>query len=44
MRCGDVVRLEHALSKKNLHSEEIYLSMITEAQEVSAYGESGFGD
>jgi hypothetical protein len=38
LKCGDTIRLEHALTKKNLHSEEIYQSMITNGQEVSAFG------
>lgn len=42
--CGDTLRLEHALTKRNLHSEEIFQSMITNGQEVSAFGEGGEGD
>ena len=44
VKCGDSVRLEHALTKKNLHSEELYQSMITKNQEVSCYGREGEGD
>lgn len=44
LKCGDTIRLEHALTKKNLHSEEIYQSLITNGQEVSAFGYSGHGD
>jgi hypothetical protein len=44
MKCGDAIRLEHALTKRNLHSEEIYQSMITNGQEVSAFGNGGEGD
>ena len=44
LRCGDTIRLEHALTKRNLHSEEIFQSMITNGQEVSAFGEGGNGD
>ena len=44
VRCGDTIRLEHALTKKNLHSEEIYQSLITNGQEVSAFGVGGDGD
>lgn len=39
-----MIRLEHALTKRNLHSEEIYQSMITNGQEVSAFGNGGKGD
>ena len=44
LKCGDTIRLEHALTKRNLHSEEIYQSMVTNGQEVSGYGFSGEGD
>jgi dolichyl-phosphate-mannose--protein O-mannosyl transferase len=44
VRCGDTVRLEHVLTKRNLHSESLFMSMITEAQEVSAFGSDGLGD
>ena len=44
MRCGDTIRLEHVLTKRNLHSESLFMSMITEAQEVSAFGSDGLGD
>lgn len=44
LRCGDTIRLEHALTKRNLHSEEIYQSMISGGQEVSAFGFEGEGN
>jgi hypothetical protein len=44
VKCGDAVRLEHALTKRNLHSEEIYQSMITKGQEISCYGHEGQGN
>lgn len=44
VKCGDTVRLEHVLTKRNLHSEGLFMSMITEAQEVSAFGSDGLGD
>lgn len=44
VKCGDAIRLEHALTKKNLHSEEIFQSMITKGQEVSCFGNGGEGD
>ena len=37
------MRLEHALTKRNLHSHEIE-SPISSNQEVSCYGEEGTGD
>jgi len=44
VKCGDTIRLEHVLTKRNLHSESLFMSMITEAQEVSAFGSDGLGD
>lgn len=44
IKCGDAIRLEHALTKKNLHSEEIYQSMVSGGQEISAYGTEGEGN
>ena len=44
LKCGDTIRLEHALTKSNLHSEEIYQSMITNGQEVSTFGDGGHGN
>ena len=44
VHCGDSVRLEHALTKRNLHSEELFQSMITNGQEVSGYGDGGSGN
>lgn len=44
VRCGDTIRLEHVLTKRNLHSEGLFMSMITEQQEVSAFGSDGLGD
>jgi dolichyl-phosphate-mannose--protein O-mannosyl transferase len=44
VNCGDAIRLEHALTKRNLHSEEIYQSMITKGQEISCYGHEGLGN
>lgn len=52
MKCGDKVRLEHILTKKNLHTHDIR-SPISGAFEVAAYGndvevfrltEKGVGD
>jgi hypothetical protein len=41
---GDVVRLEHVLTKRNLHSIAGIPSPITGQQEVSCFGENGIGD
>ncbi|XP_063979542.1 stromal cell-derived factor 2 [Diachasmimorpha longicaudata] len=42
--CGDVIRLEHLATKKNLHSHQVS-SPLSRQQEVSAYGdENGEGD
>lgn len=44
VKCGDVIRLEHALTRRNLHSEQIFQSMVTKNQEVSAFGNGGNGN
>lgn len=43
IRCGDIIRLEHNATKKNLHSH-LVASPLSGKQEVSAYGEKGEGD
>lgn len=43
IKCGDVIRLEHTVTKRNLHSHN-FLSPLTHQQEVSAFGENGNGD
>ncbi|KAG7199350.1 hypothetical protein KM043_018194 [Ampulex compressa] len=44
IKCGDIIRLEHMATKKNLHSHHIS-SPLSGKQEVSAYGDSkGEGD
>lgn len=43
MKCGDTVRLEHVLTKKNLHSHK-ERSPLSNNQEVSCYGLDGDGD
>ncbi|KAH3744714.1 MIR motif [Pelomyxa schiedti] len=40
---GDVIRLMHAQTKKNLHSH-LHQSPLTHQQEVSCYGDNGVGD
>ncbi|XP_043283718.1 stromal cell-derived factor 2 [Venturia canescens] len=42
--CGDIIRLEHIATKKNLHSHH-FPSPLSDGQEVSAYGDfQGEGD
>ena len=41
--CGDIIRLEHISTGKNLHSHE-FKSFVTNSQEACAFGENGAGD
>jgi hypothetical protein len=41
---GDVVRLEHVLTRRNLHSHGGIPSPVTGQQEVTCFGENGIGD
>ena len=41
--CGEVIRLEHIATGKNLHSHD-FKSMVTNSQEACAFGEDGNGD
>jgi MIR domain len=41
---GDVVRLEHILTKRNLHSHSDVPSPVTGQQEVTGFGNLGIGD
>jgi len=41
--CGQILRLEHAETGKNLHSH-LFKAPLSGNQEVSAYGEKGTGD
>ncbi|KAK8779697.1 hypothetical protein V5799_018961 [Amblyomma americanum] len=43
IKCGDIVRLEHMPTKKNLHSHH-FQSPLTNKQEISAYGDNGQGN
>lgn len=43
IKCGDVVRLEHVDTGKNLHSH-LFRSPLSGQQEVSGFGEGGNGD
>ena len=43
IECGRKIRLEHATSGKNLHSH-LFTAPVSGSQEVSAYGDQGFGD
>ncbi|KAJ8683913.1 hypothetical protein QAD02_019705 [Eretmocerus hayati] len=42
-KCGDIIRLEHTQTQKNLHSHHVS-SPLSGKQEVSAYGNNGDGD
>ena len=41
--CGEVIRLEHIITGKNLHSHD-FKSFVTNSQEACAFGEDGNGD
>jgi len=41
---GDIIRLEHMATRKNLHSHIGASSPVTKQQEVTAYGQDGIGD
>jgi len=41
--CGQVIRLEHIITGKNLHSHD-FKSFVTNSQEACAFGEDGNGD
>lgn len=43
IKCGDIVRLEHLSTSKNLHSHH-FQSPLSGYQEVSAFGNNGEGD
>lgn len=44
IKCGDIIRLEHIATKKNLHSHRVS-SPLSGKQEISAYGDNkGEGD
>lgn len=43
VKCGDVVRLEHLDTGKNLHSH-LFRAPLSGFQEVSGFGENGYGD
>uniref|UniRef100_A0A1B0A1N2 MIR domain-containing protein n=1 Tax=Glossina pallidipes TaxID=7398 RepID=A0A1B0A1N2_GLOPL len=43
IKCDEIIRLEHLTTKKNLHSH-YFASPLSGDQEVSAYGNNGFGD
>lgn len=44
VRDGDIIRLEHALTRRNLHSHHGIPSPVTRQQEVTCYGNNGIGD
>ena len=41
--CGDSIRLEHVLTRRNLHSYD-FQSPASDRSEVSCFGEGGNGD
>ncbi|KAH7831125.1 putative mannosyltransferase [Monocercomonoides exilis] len=43
VECGDIIRLEHVKTGKNLHSHS-FKSPVSAQQEVSCFGEKGEGD
>lgn len=43
VKCGDIIRLEHVQTGKNIHSHE-FPSFVTGAQEACGFGENGNGD
>lgn len=43
IKCGDVIRLEHMVTHKNLHSH-LFVAALSGNQEVSGYGEGDIGD
>lgn len=44
VRHGDIIRLEHLTTNRNLHSHKNIRSPLTGQQEVTAFGEKGHGD
>ncbi|WP_181009878.1 MIR domain-containing protein [Ornithinimicrobium sufpigmenti] len=44
VRHGDTVRLEHVLTRRNLHSHSGHPSPVTRQQEVTCFGQGGVGD
>lgn len=43
VKCGDIIRLEHSETGKNLHSH-LFRAPLSGNQEVSGFGEGGNGD
>jgi len=41
--CGNTIRLEHVLTKKNLHTHD-FQSPVSGKSEVSCFGQDGNGD
>lgn len=41
---GDIVRLEHRLTRRNLHSHSGHPSPVSRQQEITGFGENGSGD
>ncbi len=44
IRHGDIIRLQHVLTGRNLHSHSGHPSPVTQQQEVTCFGHNGIGD
>ena len=44
MQHGDIIRLQHVGTQLNLHSHSGHPSPVTQQQEVTCFGDNGFGD
>ncbi|XKL64652.1 hypothetical protein PGB90_004738 [Kerria lacca] len=44
LKHGDLIRLEHVASKRNLHSHKIQAPVTKKHNQVTGYGENGVGD
>ena len=44
IKCGDLIRLEHSKTGKNLHSGHAFKAPLSDFQEVSGFGVDGEGD
>ena len=44
VKCGDIIRLEHVPSGRNVHSHDIRAQIAQGWEEVSSYGNDGNGD
>jgi dolichyl-phosphate-mannose--protein O-mannosyl transferase len=44
VKCGDMIRLEHMNTGKNIHTHNAFASPVSHRQEVTGYGDDGDGD